>query len=66
VSERKSLFADVLGERLVGPECPLCHRNDGSHNIACRVPEYISAWHRINREHAERLANVICESQASL
>lgn len=30
----------------LGPACPLCFRNDGSHSLGCAVESYVAGWEK--------------------
>jgi hypothetical protein len=47
-------WAEWLAERLTGPACPACFRDDNTHSLGCPVPGYIEGWRRINKAHAEK------------
>lgn len=38
---------------LEGPECPCCHRTDGSHNVSCPIPRYNREWSKIRTKRAD-------------
>lgn len=33
----------------LGPACPLCYRNNGSHSLGCAVETYVEGWKEIER-----------------
>jgi hypothetical protein len=42
-----------------GPRCPCCYRNDGSHNEACPLPAYLSAWKKIRKEAVDEYVEAV-------